>query len=97
MALRFADGLRQVAQIRDGAFAASTIGAGPMSDDARPRHFDGRSRAPVASRDTVAVFAPSAMHADALTKIALADAAVADALCPLYCAQWRRYPYQPAA
>jgi thiamine biosynthesis lipoprotein len=99
VSLRFADGFRVVAQICDGAFAASTTGARPMSNAAQAdelRHFDGRDREAVSGADTVAVFAGRAIIADALTKIALVNPDIADTLCAQYSAQWRRYPFQLA-
>ena len=95
VALRFADGFRTVAQLCDGAFAASRPGPRPMSSDPSDAvsHIDGRSRRPVAAGDSVAVFAPTAMLADALTKVALVCPTTMDALGGIYAAQWRRYPF----
>jgi hypothetical protein len=57
-------------------------------------HYDGRSRKAVSTPDTIAVFAPLAVIADALTKIALVSAEVMDRLCARYSAEWRRYPFK---
>ena len=94
--LRFADGFRCVAQLSDGAFAASRAGLRPMTDRDEAHHVDGRDQRPVRHADTVAVFAASAMHADALTKIALVCADTMNAVCARHHAQWRRYPFDLA-
>jgi thiamine biosynthesis lipoprotein len=98
VALRFADGFRRVAQLCDGAFAASRPGPRPMARaSAINDHYDGRSRQPVSLQDTVAVFAERAVIADALTKIALSCARTMDRVCTACSAQWRRYPFDIAA
>ncbi len=54
-------------------------------------HVHGNHRRAVGTHSSVSVIAPSCMHADALTKIVLADARVAAKLLPHYAAQVCRY------
>ncbi len=54
-------------------------------------HVHGNRRRAVGTHSSVSVIAPSCMHADALTKIVLADARIAAKLLPRYAAQVCRY------
>ncbi|QBB72557.1 FAD:protein FMN transferase [Pseudolysobacter antarcticus] len=57
-------------------------------------HVHGKRRGAVGTHSSVSVIAPSCMHADALTKIVLADARIAAKLLPRYGAQVCRYDSQ---
>ena len=90
--LRFADGLRPVALLREAAFAASCnadVGDGAASL-ASP-HIDPRSGRCVRAPNSVVVQAFSAAVADALTKVALLCPATADRICRSLRAQWRAF------
>ena len=90
--LRFDGGVRTVARLCDGAFAASCSGAA-VHVDPRRGGFAGAGRPP----RTVAVHAPTAVLADALTKIALLCPATADRLCRALGASWRGFDSGAAA
>jgi FAD:protein FMN transferase len=85
--LRFADGLKAVAQLQDSALASS-CNAECAQDEGSP-HIDPRSARPVRSPHSIMVRAPSAALADALTKVAMLCPATADRLCVGLRAQWR--------
>jgi FAD:protein FMN transferase len=89
--LRFACGLRHVADLHDSALATS-CNAGPNSV-----HIDLRSTAPTRAQHSVMVHAPSAMLADAFTKIALLCPATANKLCQRapdgLQTQWRAFDF----
>ena len=87
--LRFASGVKAVAVLRKGAFAASCH-AGALSPGA---HVDARDARTLQRRDTIAVQAPTAAEADALTKVAMVCGATADRLCAMRRAQWRAFDY----
>lgn len=57
----------------------------------RGPHVHGNRRHAVGTHRSVSVIAPSCMHADALSKIVLADARIAAELLPRYAAQVCRY------
>ena len=90
--LRFDGGVRTVARLCDGAFAAS-CNAAAVHVDPRRGGFAGTGRPPC----TVAVHAPTAVLADALTKIALLCPATADRLCRALGASWRGFDPGAAA
>ena len=76
--LRFSDGLRHVANLQNGALAASSnADLGPADTP----HIDPRSQRGACSAFTVVVQARSAAVADALSKVALLCPATADRLC----------------
>ena len=103
--LRFVDGLRLVAKLRDAALAASCNaggggagGDGAEAADANPAsinspHIDPRSGCGVRSPNSVVVQASSAAVADALTKVALLCPATADRICRSLRAQWRAFEH----
>ena len=90
--LRFDGGVRTVARLCDGAFAASCSGAA-VHVDPRRGGFAGAGR----PARTVAVHAPTAVLADALTKVALLCPATADRLCRALGAAWRSFDPGAAA
>jgi thiamine biosynthesis lipoprotein len=80
-------------ELRDAAVATSAgyferrrAATGWLGPDVHGNH-----RGAVGTHSSVSVIAPSCMHADALTKIVLADARVASKLLPRYAAQVCRY------
>lgn len=89
--LRFADGPRAVALLRDGALASSCDAA--AQPRAAPTHLDGRTRRTLCSQRSVLVHAPSAALADGLTKVALVCPQMADRLCAALGAQWRGFDH----
>ena len=89
--LRFAGGVRTVAELRDGAIAASCNAAEPAH--APTAHLDARSGRAARRRYTVVVHARSAAVADALTKVAMVCASTADRACLAMRAQWRSFDY----
>jgi FAD:protein FMN transferase len=74
--LRFASGLRQVANLHNGALAASCNAA-----DRRPPHINPHNGKAVRSPHSVLVHAPTASWADAFSKIALLCPTTAQRLC----------------
>ena len=93
--LRFADGLRPVAMLRDAALAASCNADGDEADAAgiTSPHIDPRSGRSVRSPNSVVVQGFSAAVADALTKVALLCPATADRVCRGLRAQWRAFEH----
>ncbi len=97
--LRFADGLRPVAMLRDAALAAScnadgdAAGADVSAAHITTPHIDPRSGRSVRSSNSVVVQAFSAAVADALTKVALLCPATADRICRSLRAQWRAFEH----
>lgn len=89
--LRFAAGLKTIASLTDAALAAS-CNADNINAAGSP-HVDPRSRRAVRSPHSIAVQAPSAAVADALTKVALLCPDAADRMCPALRAQWRAFDY----
>jgi FAD:protein FMN transferase len=87
--LRFAEGVRAVASLREGALASS-CNAG--CEGTSP-HIDPRRRRSIRSLLSVIVHAPSAAVADALTKVALVCPAAADRACAAFAAEWRAFDY----
>ena len=92
--LRFAAGLKAIASLTDAALAASCNADNvDNANAAGSPHVDPRSRRAVRSPHSIAVQAPSAAVADALTKVALLCPAAADRMCPALRAQWRAFDY----
>ena len=92
--LRFAAGLKTIASLTDTALAASCNADNANNANAAGSpHVDPRSRRAVRSPHSIAVQAPSAAVADALTKVALLCPAAADRMCPALRAQWRAFDY----
>ncbi len=94
--LRFAQGVKAVASLRDGALASSCHAHLSIDDTASAAaipHVDARSGRCIRSPNTVVVQASTAVHADALTKVALACALTADRVCRSRDAQWRAFDY----
>ena len=89
--LRFADGFRAVAELRDGALASSCNAA--CGTAAASPHIEPRSGRAVLSRRSVVVQARSAAVADALTKVAMLRPATADRMCAALRAQWRAFEH----
>jgi thiamine biosynthesis lipoprotein len=84
ISLRFEDGFRTIGRITHGAVAVSTAS----------RHVDGRSGATVKTSLMVVVFAPSAVIADALTKIPVVCLKTMRRLAKIHDAEWRLFPSQ---
>lgn len=93
VAVRAADwsGAGGALTLADGAMATSANAANrKKTRGATAAPHVGGERKPALFNDAVTVFAPSAMHADALTKVVIADAARAAALAPRFGAQIMR-------
>jgi FAD:protein FMN transferase len=84
IALRFEDGFRTIGRVTHGAVAVSTAA----------RHVDGRSGSTVKTSLMVVVFAPSAIIADALTKIPVVCLKTMRRLAKIHGAEWRLFPFQ---
>lgn len=94
--LRFASGVKAVASLLDGALASSCNAHLPTADSAfgvSSPHVDARNGVCQRTPMTVVVHAPSAVYADALTKVAMVCAETADRLCLTRHAQWRAFDY----
>jgi thiamine biosynthesis lipoprotein len=84
ISLRFEDGFRTIGRVTSGAVAVSTAA----------RHVDGRSGSTVKTSLMVVVFAPSAIIADALTKIPVVCLKTMQRLAKIHNAEWRLFPSQ---
>ena len=93
--LRVAGGLRSVGSLRHGALASSSNADVPdaiHSPHIDPRN-DPRTGLAVRSAQAVVVHAPSAVVADALTKVALLCPTTADRMCVALRAEWRAFDH----
>lgn len=92
--LRTAQGLSTIALLKDAALASSCH-ADRHASRTSP-HLDARSGYAVDRQDSIVVHAPYAAVADALTKVAMVSATLADRACEALGAQWRAFAFHIA-
>lgn len=94
--LRFASGVKAVASLLEGALASSCNAHLQSTDPGlcgSSPHVDARNGRCLRTLKTVVVQAPSAVCADALTKVVMVCAETAERLCLTRHAQWREFDY----